>query len=583
MIPTRLLDMKYLFACKVTIVAACALFACSQANGDDSGGGQPSELLRVMKTEMMRNFDALQKEKTPPYFISYTIHDIIVTRMRASFGAIETDQQTHHRVLTVDLRTGNYNLDNTREIRGDFMSNMPYAGSTNIPLDMDTDAIKMVLWRETDKNYKDAVERLTKVLANKEVKVTAEDTSSDFSMQAPSQYYETPLSIPIDRVEWAEKLKRYTAPFKDDPRIYSGSADIEFTVDDKYFVNTEGTELQTGDSYMRLLVLGETKADDGMDLPRYESFSAFGPATMPTDDIVMGKVHSIVADLATLRNAPIVDPFTGPAILSGRASGVFFHEVFGHRIEGHRQKKSEEGQTFKKKIGQPVTADFLSVVFDPTLRRLGNEDLAGYYKYDDEGVKAEPLTVVKDGIFENFLMGRSPIEGFDHSNGHGRCQSGFTPVARQSNLIVESSQHNSWDDLHQKLIDECKKQGKPFGLFFKDIEGGFTLTGRTIPNAFNVLPIMVYKVYADGRPDELVRGVDLIGTPLQTFMNIIASDNNTETFNGVCGAESGWVPVSASSPALLISNIEVQKKEKSQERLPILPAPEAMDKGANAQ
>ena len=180
-------------------------------------------------------------------------------------------------------------------------------------------------------------------------------------------------------------------------------------------------------------------------------------------------------------------------------------------------------------------------------------------------------------------MGRSPIEGFDHSNGHGRCQSGYRPVARQSNLIVESSQNNTWDELHQKLIDECKKQDKPFGLFFKDIEGGFTLTGRTIPNAFNVLPIMVYKVYADGRPDELVRGVDLIGTPLQTFMNIVASDNNTETFNGVCGAESGWVPVSASSPALMISHIEVQKKEKSQERLPILPAPAETENGSSVQ
>ena len=251
----------------------------------------------------------------------------------------------------------------------------------------------MVPWRETDKNYKDTVERLTKVLANKEVKVTAEDTSSDFSPETPSRYYEIPLSIPIDRTAWAEKLKRYTAPFKADPRIYSGSADIEFTVDNKYFVNTEGTELQTGDSYMRLLVLVKRKPMTAWNCPATKVFPVFGPATMPTDGTVMAKVQSIIADLTALRNAPIVDPLTGPAILSGRASGVFFHEVFGHRIEGHRQKKAEEGQTFKKKIGQPVTADFLSVVFDPTLRRLGNEDLAGYYKYDDEGVKAAPLTV----------------------------------------------------------------------------------------------------------------------------------------------------------------------------------------------
>ncbi|HET7152204.1 MAG TPA: TldD/PmbA family protein [Candidatus Kapabacteria bacterium] len=543
---------------------------------------KPSELLNVMRREMKRNFAALKQAKTPPYFIGYTVHDIVTTRLRSSFGAIETDEQSHERVLTVDVRVGNYDLDNTHEIRGDFDGGNMFGARAEIPLDADSAAVKMVIWRETDKDFKDAVERLTKVFANKAVKVQEEDTSADFSHEEPSQYYEEPLNVPIDREAWKAKLRSYTASFKNDPRIYEGSADLEFKVDNKYYVNTEGSELQTSDSYVRLLIYGSTKADDGMELPRYESFFAFTPAGMPDDNTVLDKVHTMITDLAALRNAPIVDPYTGPAILSGRASGVFFHEVFGHRIEGHRQKKSEEGQTFTKKIGKQVTADFLSVVFDPAMRKLGNTDLIGFYKYDDEGVKGQKVTVVQDGIFKGFLMGRSPIQGFDHSNGHGRCQSGYTPVARQSNLIVETTEHNSPEQLHQLLIDECKKQGKPFGLFFKDIEGGFTLTGRTIPNAFNVLPILVYKVYADGRPDELVRGVDLIGTPLETFMNITASDANTETFDGICGAESGWVPVSASSPALLISTIEVQKKEKSQERLPILPAP-AVTEGGNAQ
>ena len=109
-------------------------------------------------------------------------------------------------------------------------------------------------------------------------------------------------------------------------------------------------------------------------------------------------------------------------------------------------------------------------------------------------------------------------------------------------------------------------------LLFDDIQGGFTNTGRMAPNAFNVLPVLVYRIYSDGR-EELVRGVDLIGTPLTTFSKIVAADDAADVFNGVCGAESGWVPVSAVSPGLLISQIEVQKKDKAQERLPLLPAP----------
>ncbi|MBK7987509.1 MAG: hypothetical protein IPK11_11470 [Ignavibacteria bacterium] len=199
--------------------------------------------------------------------------------------------------------------------------------------------------------------------------------------------------------------------------------------------------------------------------------------------------------------------------------------------------------------------------------------MVGYFKYDDEGVKAEKVIAVKDGVFKNFLMSRSPIENFPVSNGHGRRQAGLLPVARQSNLMVLAKNSIPFDTLKQRLREECKKQKKDYGLYFVEISGGFTFTGRTVPNAFNVQPLLVYKVFVDGRPDEIVRGVDLIGTPLTTFNNIVAAADDLGIFNGVCGAESGGVPVSASSPSLLVSTIEVQKKQKSQAKPPILKNP----------
>jgi TldD protein len=340
----------------------------------------------------------------------------------------------------------------------------------------------------------------------------------------------------------------------------------------RWYVNSDGSDLQNSSVYYRLIVSAYTKADDGMELPRFESFVAFKPEGLPDDATVLKAVDKMIADLHALKNAPVVEPYTGPAILSGRASGVFFHEVFGHRIEGHRQKDENEAQTFKTKVGEKILPDSFSVYFDPTLRRLGNTELAGYYLYDDEGVKARRVDVVKDGVFESFLMSRSPIAGFAHSNGHGRNQPGFSVVARQSNLVVATSKPATHGELKKMLIDQVKQQNKPFGLIFDDIEGGFTMTQRVIPNAFNVIPVMVYRVYPDGR-EELVRGVDLIGTPLTVFSKVLAGDDDVQVFNGICGAESGWVPVSASSPDILVSQIEVQKKEKSQERPPILPPP----------
>jgi predicted Zn-dependent protease len=271
--------------------------------------------------------------------------------------------------------------------------------------------------------------------------------------------------------------------------------------------------------------------------------------------------------------APVNEPSVGPALLTGRAAAVFFHEVFGHRAEGHRQKDVAEGQTFADKVGQPILPDFLTIVDDSTMKKLGPSDLLGYYQFDDEGVKSHRVILVDKGKLQNFEMSRSPLDGFPHSNGHGRRQLGASPVSRQGNLIVESSKTVTNQQLRAKLIELIKQQNKPYGLLIDDIAGGFTFTGRGQPQAFQVLPLVVYKVFPDGRPDQLVRGVDIVGTPLAALTKIVATGDTTEVFNGYCGAESGSVPVSAASPAILTSELEVQKKESSKDTPPILPAP----------
>src|SRR5205807_9211566 len=229
--------------------------------------------------------------------------------------------------------------------------------------------------------------------------------------------------------------------------------------------------------------------------------------------------------------------------------------------------------TFTKKIGQEVLPKFLSVIDDPTTREMAGMKLAGSYDFDNEGEPARRVEVIKDGVLENFLMSRMPVKNFAQSNGHGRNQPGRMPTGRQGNLIVTSTRTVPEAEMRQKLIEEVKKQGKPYGLYFDDIQGGFTLTTRSMPQAFQVLPVMVWKVFADGRPDELVRGVDIVGTPLAALNRILVTGDKQFIFNGVCGAESGSVPVSAVAPAMLFSEIEVQRKAQSHERPPILSNP----------
>jgi len=532
-----------------------------------------------MKEELQRSMEVLKTQPTPPYFISYTINEQRRVLIRASFGALETSSESHSRQLVIDLRVGDYSLDNTHEIRGDGGGFRSRYMNVPIPIEDDLDALRTILWLETDRRYKKAVEDYTKVKTNIAVKVKEEDPSDDFSKEEPEVYTEPPKRLSVDKALWESKLKKYTDLFRAHPNIYEGQATFDALVETKYFVSSEGAMLQTSTPYVRLLISGFSKADDGMELPRYESFFSFSPEGLPGDEVVLRKVQGMIDDLERLRMAPIVEPYSGPAILLGGAAGVFFHEVFGHRIEGHRQKSEFESQTFKKMLGEKILPASISVIFDPTAERLNGVDLSGHYKYDDQGVKAQRVKVIENGIFKNFLMARSPIDKFPKSNGHGRCQAGFQPVARQSNLIVETNDPIPFTRLRQMLIEDCKRKGKPYGLLFSQIQGGFTLTGRTIPNAFNVLPLVVYRVYTDGRPDELVRGVDLIGTPLTAFSNIVAAGEDSETWYGFCGAESGGVPVSQTCPSILISQIEVQKKTKSQEKPPILPAPTEKKQG----
>ncbi|MFI5263239.1 MAG: TldD/PmbA family protein, partial [Candidatus Kapaibacterium sp.] len=538
-------------------------------------------VLNILSAELSRENATLSTQQVAPYFISYNLGDDQNVTIVSSFGALIRSDSSRSRTLLIDLRVGDYKLDNTHQIRTNagFFGGSGFAGanSRQAPIENDPEALRIALWRETDAAYKSAKERLEEVKTNRTIKVEEEDSSADFSRPTgpPASLFEEPVEMTTyfkNRSQWEERLRKFSDVFRGSEHIYEAKASLVASVVRKYFVSTEGSQMASNQIYVRLMIQATTKADDGMELPLYKSYFAIRPDDLPSDEVILADAKDMLATLEKMRTAPLVDPYTGPAILSGGASGVFFHEIFGHRIEGHRQKNTNEGQTFKKKVGEKILPAFLSVYFDPLQKTYEGTQLMGCYAFDDEGVKARRVDVVDNGVFKRFLMGRSPIEGFSESNGHGRASPGKRPVARQSNLIVTANQSVSEDSLRKLLIAECKKQNKPYGLNFVQVEGGFTLTGRTIPNSFNVLPILVYRVYADGRPDELVRGVDLIGTPLATFERIIAASNKSETFNGVCGAESGWVPVSASSPSLLVREIEVQKKEKSQERLPILPA-----------
>ena len=530
-------------------------------------------ILAILQAELHRNIDVLKREPMPAYYGAYTVHDTRSTNIVASFCAIDRSDENHQRFATVEVRVGDYTLDNTHPIRGDARAMSPRLTQVSLPLTDDNMPIRVALWRATDRSYKQASEALTRVRTNVAAKVQDENPAPDFSREEKQEHAGPPATYSLDSAAWEARLRKVSAIFAEDPLILRSQVSVSVSAVNRHYVNSEGSQISNGEVQCRIFLQGVTKAEDGMELPLYTSYFATSPSGLPDEQQLVAEARAMVVLLARLRTAPIVDPFSGPAILSGRAAGVFFHEIFGHRVEGNRQRNADDGQTFTRQIGQGVLPPFLSVSFDPTVKRIGTTELMGHYQYDDQGVKAQRVTVVDAGVLKTFLLDRAPLNAFPRSNGHGRAEAGFLPVSRQSNLQVQSARTVSRERLMEMLREEARRQKKPFGLLFENIEGGFTTTGRGSPNAFNVLPNVVYRIYTDGRQPELVRGVDLIGTPLAAFGKILATDDQIGVFNGVCGAESGGVPVSASSPSLLVSEVEVQKKAQSQETRPILPAP----------
>jgi predicted Zn-dependent protease len=528
-------------------------------------------LLSTMREEMQRAQSSLGKLDPAPYFLSYSVNDQSIVVAVGSQGSLVNSTRAHRRAVDVRMRIGTPALDNAHAENRSSAS-----GSGSLPLDDDRNAIAHELWRLTYEEYRRASKAYLNVKTNTQVHAQEEDTSPDFSQEKPPTHvdYKEGAAVPDQRA--LEKFVReYSAHFRKYPYIYSSAVVITAQKDRFHFLSTEGNHVVVPSGFIRVAIEAETRADDGMELMRVETFQAESIDHLPAESEITARVEKMAIDLKALREAPLAEPFDGPALLSGRAAGVFFHEVLGHRLEGHRQRGEQEGQTFTKKVDQSVLPEFLTVVDDPTIRKLNGMDLGGWYEYDDEGMPATRVEVIKDGILKNFLMSRMPIKNFANSNGHGRAQAGLMPTGRQGNLIVSSSRTVKDSELRQKLIDEVKKQKKPYGLYFEDIQGGFTLTQRSMPQAFQVLPVLVWRVYADGRPDELVRGIDIVGTPLAAMNRILVTGEKTEIFNGVCGAESGQVPVAAAAPAMLFSEIEVQKRAHSLNRLPILPSPSA--------
>lgn len=537
------------------------------------------KMLDFLKGELKSQMTTLQKGEYAPYYMNYRVIDNYTRTIRSAMGATVSTDEEKQIIFIPQIRIGSPEFGNFHESQNGVAINR-FSGAPTILLPADLqnglEAMREIMREEVNGRYRFAVTSYERATAKKGVQIENEDKSPDFTKAKAEKYFEPALKrerVDLDTKAWADQLNKYSALLTENKDIINANTTLTYRIWRKYFVSTEGAEIAENRTYAILSVRATTMADDGMELPLNTSYFAYFPDELPSPEVIMNDLKNLSAKLSELKVAPLVQPYTGPALLSGSASGVFFHEIFGHRIEGQKMKSERDGQTFKNMVGQSVLPAALSVYCDPTMKKYHGNPLNGYYIFDDQGVRGERVEVVKDGILKNFLMTRTGLDGFPRSNGHARAEFEYDPTSRQSNLIIETNNYKTDAQLRQLLIDEAKKQDKEYGYFFKTVTGGFTQTGRAGANSFNVTPLEVYRIYVDGRPDELVRGVDLIGTPLSMFSNIEYAGGEFEIFTGTCGASSGNVPVTAISPTIFVNKVELQKKAKPTVTPALLPRP----------
>lgn len=552
--------------------AICALFISLFAHSAIAQNVDTDPLVKSMKEELAYNMEQLKNEPVAPYFMSLRVNDDYSVIIKSRMG-VSSSTEEHTKLLTPQVRIGSYEFDNYQSLYQN------PAVSYAIPFkDESLMAVRQGIWQMTLQSYKQAKEMYDKSVTKVNTLAGNESKVPCFSPADVVTYYEAPLSeadYEFDKEGWATRLEEVSKVLKD-CRELQGSVSMTYQVQREYVVTSEGSVVVQNRKAARIMIEAVIKATDGMSCPLFKDFFVYDLKDLPDNKVLIDAAKDMVSRLLKLRDAPIAGPYAGPAILSGSSSGVFFHEIFGHRLEGHRMRMGN--QTFKQYVGQMVLPKEFHVFSDPTLAQYRGKDLNGYYLYDDEGVKAQRVENVENGVLTNFLMNRTPIKGFPRSNGHGRAAPGMTPVARQSNLVIETSKPYTEAELRKMLIDEAKKQGKEYGYYFSNVTSGLTYLGDNGSiNSFNVDPVEVYRVYVDGRPDELVRGVKLIGTPLSVFSNITAAGENPEVFTGICTAESGQVPVTAVSPEIFVTKIETQLANINYQLPNILPAPEYVD------
>jgi predicted Zn-dependent protease len=510
-------------------------------------------VLRALREEMERSKAQLKLDNVPaPYYIEYRVNEIDQVEASAVFGALRSRQQDRGRLLRVVVRVGDYKQDSffgTGE------------GSIDLlPSDDDVFAIRHRIWLATDRAYKAATEALSaKQAALKQLKV--DEPVDDFAKASPLEAIEPRAQFSsTDFTPWFHLLEEASGQYRGDKELETFESSLRFTVENRYFLNSEGTVARSGHTHFALYISGSTQASDGMLLQRAHGDQGNSLKELPTRVEFLKTTAEMLETLKLLRDAPVVDEeYRGPVLFSNDAAATVVTELVEPNVLGRKPALGENARTTGKWSSSyegRVLPDFINLFDDPTIQSIGGKPLFGNYTLDDEGVKAQRVSLIEKGQLVSYLIGRQPIRDFPVSNGHGRAAAAATPSPSPGNLILQSSDPQPDADLKAKLIDLCKRRDLPYGLYVE------TMGPRLDPR-------LLYRIWTKDGHEELVRGGVFGDLDVRSLRSDLIAAGTAPDVDD----RSDPVWFSVASPALLFDELQVKRTQAAKQKLPEYAAP----------
>jgi TldD protein len=555
--------MKRLLSLALLLLISAAAFAgdsdSDKPKSSVSSNDHGDAVLKAMLAELKRSQEKLQLgQMQRPYYIDYQVTEIQDNIADATLGALRTDQVNSGRIVRVVVRIGDYKQDS---YFGEGMGALE-----TMPSDNDELALRRQLWLATDKAYKSALSGFTEKQAALKSMETENDLV-DFSEEKPAQSIHDLAKIDVDLDKWKQTLRTTSDLFRSDPSLEQSSAMLNFRVLNRYFVNTEGTVSRNGKVSYTVLFSGSDQADDGMHIERSHGWVVSKTDELPKPDEIEKEAKQLIGTFEGLKKAPLVeDDYRGPVLFSADAATALFERLIVPNILGVRPDLGNPARTngeFASYYKGRVLPETFTVVDDPKAKEFDHQTLAGTYDVDDEGVEAQKVTVIDKGVLTNFLLGRTPIRDFPHSNGHGRTALAGSPRPQISNLIFKAEKSIPFAELKQKLIQMCKDQGRPYGYYVET-------TGASLS------PRLLWRVYVSDGHQELVRGAVFKQLDTRALRSdIVATGTDNYVYN-----RSEPLPSAIVGPSLLFGELEIQRANRTREKLPQYPAP-ALEKASN--